>query len=129
MEDLELLKAIMAVAAADGEFRRAEMGVVKGLAERIGVGQVSFEAMLDTAQQDKSFADNLLIQSKARARAGLELLVGLARIDGLICDEEREVIVRVATTLGITGDEFERIYLAGIARADELRRSRKAAPG
>jgi len=31
-------------------------------------------------------------------------------------------------TLGITGDDFERIYLAGIARADELRRSRKAAP-
>ncbi len=129
MEDLELLKATMAVAVADGQLLPAEMGVVQGLAERIGVGAVSFEAMLDTARQDKSFADNILIQSKAKARSALELLVGLARIDGLISDEEREVIVRVATTLGITGDEFERIYLAGIARADKLRRSRKAAPG
>ena len=129
MDDLELLKAIMAVAAADGKLLRAEMGVARGLAERIGVGTVSFEAMLDTARQDKSFADNILIQSKAKARSALELLVGLARIDGLISDEERAVIVRVATSLGITGDEFERIYLAGIARADKLRRSRKAAPG
>ncbi len=129
MEDLELLKATMAVAVADGQLLPAEMGVVKGLAERIGVGTVSFEAMLDTARQDKSFADNILIQSKAKARSALELLVGLARIDGLISDEERAVIVRVATSLGITGDEFERIYLAGIARADKLRRSRKAAPG
>ncbi len=129
MEDLELLKATMAVAVADGQLLRAEMGVVQGLAERIGVGRVSFEAMLDTARKDESFADNILIQSKAKARSALELLVGLARIDGLICDEERAVIVRVATSLGITGDEFERIYLAGIARADKLRRSRKAAPG
>ena len=128
MDDLELLKAIMAVAAADGKLLRAEMGVMQGLAERIGVGTVSFEAMLDTARQDKSFADNILIQSKAKARSALELLVGLARIDGLISEEERAVIVRVAMTLGITGDDFERIYLAGIARADELRRSRKAAP-
>ncbi len=129
MEDLELLKATMAVAVADGQLLPAEMGVVQGLAERIVVGTVSFEAMLDTARQDKSFADNILIQSKAKARSALELLVGLARIDGLISDEERAVIVRVATSLGITGDEFERIYLAGIARADKLRRSRKAAPG
>lgn len=128
MEDLELLKAIMAVAAADGKLLRAEMGVARGLAERIGVGTVSFEAMLDTARQDESFADNILIRSKAKARSALELLVGLARIDGRISEEERAVIVRVAMTLGITGDDFERIYLAGIARADELRRSRKAAP-
>ncbi|MCH7796842.1 MAG: TerB family tellurite resistance protein [Planctomycetes bacterium] len=128
MEDLELLKAIMAVAAADGKLLRAEMGVARGLAERVGVGTVSFEAMLDTARQDESFADNILIRSKAKARSALELLVGLARIDGRISEEERAVIVRVAMTLGITGDEFERIYLAGIARADELRRSRKAAP-
>ena len=53
---------------------------------------------------------------------------GPAHIDDLISDEECAVIVHVATTLGIIGDEFERIYRAGIARADELRRSRKAAP-
>ena len=129
MEDLELLKATMAVAVADGQLVPAEMGVLKGLAERIGLGTVSFEAMLDAARTDKSYADNLLIQSKPKALTALELLVGVARIDGLISEEERAVIVRIATSLGITGDEFEKVYLAGIASADKLRRSRKAAPG
>jgi tellurite resistance protein len=128
MEDTELLKAALAVAVADGRLQRSEMGVVEGLAKRIGLGQVSFEAMLEAAQNDPSFADDILIQPKAKARSALELLVGLARIDGLISDEEREVIARIATSLGITGDEFEKVYLAGIQRADEIRR-RKSAPG
>jgi tellurite resistance protein len=128
MEDIELLKAALAVAAADRQLRRSEMGVVEGLAKRIGLGQVSYEAMVEAAQTDDSFADNILIQSKPKARQALELLVGLARIDGIICDEERELIVRIATSLGITGDEFEQAYLAGIQRADEIRR-RKKTPG
>ena len=124
MEDMELLKATLAVAAADGELLRSEMGVVEGLANRVGLGKVSLEAMVEAARTDKSFADNILIRSKDKARAALQLLVGVARIDGLISDEERKVIVRIAGGLGITGDEFERIYLAGIAQADEIRRRR-----
>jgi tellurite resistance protein len=128
MEDIELLKAALAVAVADQQLRRSEMGVVEGLARRVGLGEVSFEAMLDAARTDESFADNILIQSREKARSALELLVGLARIDGVISEEERKVIVRIATAMGITGDEFEQAYLAGIHRADEIRR-RKRAPG
>jgi tellurite resistance protein len=124
MEDIELLKAALAVAVADGQLLRSEMGVIEGLARRVGLGTVSFEAMLEAARTDETFADNILIQSRERARSALELLVGLARIDGLISDEERNVIVRIATSLGVTGDEFERAYLAGIQRADEIRRRR-----
>jgi tellurite resistance protein len=127
MEDIELLKAALAVAVADGQLLRSEMGVVEGLAKRIGLGPVSFEAMLEAARTDESFADHILIQSPEKARTTLELLVGLARIDGLISDEERSVIVRIATALGITGDAFEQAYLAGIRRADEIRRRKGAA--
>ena len=129
MEDLELLKAALAVAVADGELLRSEMGVIEGLVKRVGLEPAAFEAMLEAARQDKSFADDILIRSKEKARSALELLVGLARIDGLISDEERKVIGRIAGSLGIAGDEFEKIYLAGIKRADEIRRSRRAAPG
>jgi tellurite resistance protein len=128
MEDTELLKAAIAVAVADGQLQRSEMGVVEGLAKRVGLGQVSFAAMVEAARTDRSFADNILIQSKHKTRTTIELLVGLARIDGIISDEERKVIVRIATSLGITGDAFEQAYLAGIRRADEIRR-RKGASG
>jgi len=124
IEELELLKAALAVAVADGEIRRSEMGVVEGLAMRLGVGRASLEAMLEAAQKDDSTADNILIRSKERARRALELLVAQARIDGEISAEERNVIVRIATSLNLTGGEFQSIYEAGIARADRLRESR-----
>ena len=69
MEEIELLKAAMAVALADKELRRSEMGLLEGLAKRAGVGPASFAAMVEAAREDESFADNILIQSKANARS------------------------------------------------------------
>lgn len=125
MEQLELLRAAIALAMADGQLSRSEKGVIEGLARRVGVGEVSLEAMLDSAQADDSIADNILIGSKKRARVALELLVAQARIDGEISDEERSVLVRIAKSLGFTTDEFQGVYEAGLARADVLRRSRR----
>ncbi len=127
MEDLDLLKAALAVAVADGEIRRSEKGVVEGLAERIGVGRASLAAMIEAAEQDDSIADNILMRSRERARTAFELLVAQARIDGEISYEERSVLVRIASSLGIIKDEFEAIYRAGIRRADDIRKSRKSA--
>ena len=85
---MTLLKAAMAVAVADGRITRSEMGVLRGLAARLGVGGASLDAMLELAREDDSQADNILIRSKERARAALELLVAEARIDGEISLEE-----------------------------------------
>jgi tellurite resistance protein len=128
LEDIELLKAALAVAVADGELRRSELGVVKGLAARLGVGKVSFDAMCEAAERDDSIADNILIRSKEAARQALELLVGQARIDGEISQEECSVLVRIAASLGISGDDFQTVYQAGIRRADKIRKSHDGAP-
>jgi len=72
-------------------------------------------------------ADNIVIKSKAKARAALEMIVGLARIDGHISEEERRVLARIAASLGITGKAFEQAYLAGVQRADEIRRRKGGA--
>lgn len=125
MEDLDLLKAAIAVALADGELRRSEKGVIQGLAARAGVGATSYEAMLEAAEHDDSIADNILMQSKEKAQTAFELLVGQARIDGDISDEERRLLVRIAASLGITGQDFEKLYLSGMKRADDLRKVRK----
>lgn len=34
------------------------------------------------------------------------------------------MIVRISSALGITGDDFQAIYSAGIARADTIRKAR-----
>jgi tellurite resistance protein len=120
-EKLELLKAALAVAAADGELRRSEMGVVEGLAARVGVGKVSLDAMTAAAGQAGAPCD-IVMRSPHNARTALELLVAEARIDGEITDAERSVIATIANRLGITGDEFARVYQAGVVRADRIRK-------
>ncbi len=124
MDDLALLRGAIAVALADGELRRSEMGVLKGLAMRAGVGQLSFDAMLDAAKEGADLAGNAAMISPAAARTALELLVAQARIDGEISSKEREVIVRIAMDLGILSDEFQTIYTKGVDRADALRKAR-----
>ena len=124
MENAELLRAAIAMAVADGKVSRSEMGVVEGLAQRAGVGAATIEAMFDAAAKDETFADNLLLQPKDRAVKAVELLVGLARIDGEISSEERALIVRIATSVDVVDDEFRDAYEAGIKRADLLRKAR-----
>ena len=124
MDDLALLRGAIAVALADGELRRSEMGVLKGLAMRAGVGQMSFDAMLEAAKEGADLAGNVAMMSPDAARTAVELLVAQARIDGEISSEEREVIVRIALDLGIKNEEFQTIYARGVDRADGIRKAR-----
>ena len=124
MENVELLRAAIAMAVADGKVSRSEMGVVEGLAHRAGVGVVTIEAMFDAAANDETFADNLLCSQRTNAIKAVELLVGLARIDGQVSSEERELIVRIAGSVNVVGDEFRAAYESGIKRADDLRKAR-----
>ncbi len=125
MEKMDLFKAALALAVADGEVKRAELGVVKGLADRLGIGQTTFETMLKFAEYGDSIADMILIKDQAKAHTSFELLVALARLDGEISVEERALLVRIAKTLKIDDADFPVIYQAGISRADQLRKSRQ----
>jgi len=125
LDDVELLKAALAVAVADGTIRRSEKGVLQGLAIRVGVGRASFDAMVKAAESDDSVGDEVLIRSKDNAHKAFELLVAQARIDGEVSEEERSLLVRLATALNITGSDFSRLYAAGIKRADAIRKTRK----
>lgn len=122
MEDLELLRAAMAVALADGELRRSEMGVLKGLADRTGIGRISFEAMLGAAEADPAFADKILIHSPDKARQAVEVLVAEACLDGEVSPQERTVIQHIARQLKITDEELADLYEAGVRRAAALRK-------
>ncbi len=126
MQDLELLKAAIAVAVADGKVTRSEMGVLKGLAHKCGIGQTSFDAMLEVAATDNSLADSVVLRTGESARKAIQLLVAQARIDGDIAPEEREVLVTIAGSCGLTTSEFQEVYEAGIKQADQIRASRKA---
>ena len=83
----------------------------------------SFDAMVSAAKRADILIGNLVIESDKKARKALELLVAEARIDGEIVEEERELLIKIGERLKITGDDFQAIYRAGIARADKVRKS------
>lgn len=124
-DKLDLFKAALALAAADQEMTRAEMGIVEGLAAKVGIGRMSFEAMKTAALRGEHVADNVCFSSPDRARQALELLVAEARIDGEITDDERAFLVTLADRMKITGAEFQAIFQAGVQRANEVRGRRK----
>lgn len=125
MEQLEILKAAFAVALADGSLQRCEKGVLQGLAVKAGIGRISFDAMLEAAGQGAdNIVDNMLLRSRESAKRALELLVSMARLDGVISDSEREVLVRIGVSLKIDGEDFQQIYVRGIERADRVRQRR-----
>jgi tellurite resistance protein len=123
-EQIDLLRAALALAYADEKLTRSERGVIEGLAARVGLEGAALQSMIGEARRDDFIADRLYIRSREDAEQAFELLVAQGRIDGEISEEERSLLVRVATSLGIRNDDFERVYSAGIARADQLRRSR-----
>jgi tellurite resistance protein len=119
-----LIRAVIAVAVADGRVRSSEKGVIEALANRVGVGRVSLSAMIDRAKRDPSFRDEVFRLATADPARALKILVSTARIDGEISTEERELLVALAQGLGVTGPRFEQVYQEGIQAADEVRRRR-----
>jgi len=124
-EELELLNAVLALAMIDGRMSSSEKGIIHGLAARVGVGQVSLDAMVERAQSDPKMHEELRIRDAERARQVLELMVAQARADGEITHEERDLLVKIAAQLDIDTNEFGQIYAKGVSRADELRLRRR----
>ncbi len=123
-EQTELLKVVLALAAVDGKIARSERGVFESLADRIGVGRVSLDAMIEKARREPAAKDELFQLTTSDPAHAFKLLVATARIDGEIADAERELLVVIASVLGITGDRFATLYREAIDQADQLRRNR-----
>lgn len=124
-EKLELFKAALAVAAADRTLKRSELGLIQGLAVKVGIGKASFDAMMAAALRGEPIATGVCIGSPDTARLALKLLVAEARIDGEISDAERDLLVTIAQRLKIAGDQFQAIYAEGLSQAEEIRRRRR----
>ena len=60
LSDMEILKAACCVAGLDGQVCEKELPILKQLAERVGVGKASLEAMMDRAVSDRGFYEEQL---------------------------------------------------------------------
>jgi len=125
-EQVELLKALIALAAADGKISQSERGLLSGFAARVGIGSASLEAMIERALADPSVRDDLFHRAMSNPELALEMLVATARLDGNITNNERDLLIHVRGILDIPMDNFAQVYERGIQRADTLRNAKFA---
>ncbi len=118
--NIELLKALIVLSAADGVIARSERGLLERFARALGMSSASLDASIDHALKDDTCREKLFRRVIAEPDQALELLVIVARMDGEISDPEKDVLLEVGKKLEIMADDFARICKRGIQRAKAL---------
>jgi tellurite resistance protein len=124
-EQVEVIKAAIVLAVADGKLSAGERGLLEGLAQRVGIGQASLNAMVERAKSSPAAREELFRHQPSDPEQVMELLVATARLDGEIADAERQLLVDIMQRLGIAAERFAAVYQRGVARADALRKAKR----
>ncbi|MEC9094888.1 MAG: hypothetical protein VX438_19425 [Planctomycetota bacterium] len=108
-ERLEILRAAVSVVGVDGEIHEGEKALIEKLAGEIGVGLASRTAMLDRAQNDPEFHQQMLRVLKTEPEQTMAILLNAAMADGELAESEVKVLKHFATKL-----EFEEARLEAL---------------
>jgi len=121
-DSLELLKAVIAMAAADGKVSPTELAVIKALARKAGVAGPSLDEMIERATVDAAVRQDFFEKAVRMPERAMKLLVAAANIDGHISEQERNLLVDISSTLGVRARRFQEIFQSGMAASDRVMR-------
>lgn len=107
---VEILRAACCLAALDQQVCEKEHAVLDELRQRIGVGRVSFQAMLDRARNDPNFYQEQFQLAMVDPDLAMKTLFQLAAANHRITLEERVILQHFAENkLGMTRERFEQL--------------------
>ncbi|MFD1628662.1 hypothetical protein [Pseudopedobacter beijingensis] len=109
------LEKLIEIAITDGELTEKEKQVLFKRAEAEGIDLDEFEMVLEARIPNKKPTKNnvqLLKENKELNRNQLDKLIELALADGIVTEQEKQVLIKKATELGIEQDELEVILEA-----------------
>ncbi len=109
MHDLEILRAACCVAGRDGSVSNREEPLIRQLASRAGVGDVSLKAMIERAEEDRSFYRELFEILKTEPERTVRFLAAVAAADGKVTTEQRAVVGHFARKLGMTEQRLDQV--------------------
>ncbi len=110
LQKVEILRASCCVASADGETTPDERARLKSLADAMGVGDASLQAMIDRATRDPEFYKTQFGMLRDEPLKTLDILIESALANGQIKPSELEVLKKLADRLSISDSDFrERI--------------------
>src|SRR5438445_8967265 len=120
-QDFAIVKALVPVAWADGEFAQREKDTLEALLEAFGADDVEKEKIRAFAETKKTLDDiNLQELSADDRRILLQHAVLLSYADGKQDDNERAFLDELIKRLKIPGEEAKAIMDAAGARAKKF---------
>jgi DnaJ-domain-containing protein 1 len=109
MSKVETLRAACCLAMIDQELSEGELRILRQLAEAAGVGQASFNAMIDRARRDNTFFEEMFRVMKREPIETMAVLFDVAVADKELTMEERVILHAYAERLGIDEALFEQM--------------------
>lgn len=106
MQRIEIVRACCCVASADGSITSEERDHLRKLAESIGIGSASLNAMIDRAMRDKEFYRQQFGTLRDDPLVTLDILVEAARAAGPVTEPELKMLWGLASQLGISQQDF-----------------------
>lgn len=120
VEDVEILRAACCIAGRDGVITDREGQMLRKLKERVGVGEASFQAMLDVAKDDPTYYERLFNMLQSHADRTLKILCSVAAADGAVGEDEAGVLRYFAEKLDMPTERFNAMLEAAHRTAGEL---------
>lgn len=118
MRKVELLRAACCVAGIDGHTSDAERRILQMLADQVGVGEASLNAMIERAETDDKFYREQFRVLKADPKETMQLLFTIAVADGGFGKDEHHVLERLAARLEVSKAQFDKWTEESIAYLD-----------
>ena len=104
---VEILRASCCIAGADGETTPDELAHIKKLADNVGVGDASLNAMMERAERDPEFYKQQFNILKAEPLECLDVLLQVTLANGAVKESEFEVLKGLAMQLDISNEDFK----------------------
>lgn len=121
LDQVEVLRAACCIASIDGAISEHEEAVLRQLAEKVGVGQMSLKAMMDRAKRDPNFYQLQFQYLHADPDVAMKSLFRVAVSDGDMNANERVMLQFFADRLGVDDQRFEQFLAAAQKAAEQVR--------
>ena len=109
MAKVEVLRAACCVAGADGKVDDSERNLLVELADRVGVGEASLNAMILRAETEKDFYEKQFQVLKSDPDATMRTLIRVAGDNRKIDPSEVEMLRHFASRLGMPEDRYSSV--------------------
>jgi len=111
MDQVSILRAACCIAGLDGKITDDEQSLLRKIKEAAGVGEASFQAMLNMAVEEREkYYEKQLDFIKMDPEKIVHQLIEVARADGEIDQSERIIVQHLAEKIGVSAERYSEIF-------------------